>query len=734
MMSADIPPVTPDPEGLANCLAAQPWHTLRALAQVNDCAFHGSWNKAAAVSALTTALGEPQRVVEACAALDAEARAALRALLETDGQMLLATFTERFGLIPPYRPWQPDAPVAPWEAPVSPAAKLFYRALVFPCKLGPHRRPLAMIILPREYRAPLAKLLDLPAGQPGAAPLAQPAVADSWRVGLATLLSFLYRTDVTPLHGRWLPPRALRALAAHWPPALPAPEPLLRSELAWPALTFFHYLAEGAGLLALTNGCLRPTTEALDWLDGSPQAQIQHLWSVWRNPLAENIARWQRFRLPLAEAPAPPSRLEAFFQALAACPPQGESPETYLAALAAHTPALFRPTSAYRLWSTTDPAAQTAYHQQQHAAYETLLTGPLTWLGLIECPAASGLRLTPLGAALLEMPGGAWPAPPPPLGLSPITSEADSFSWHWTLTPENTPQVTPRLQLLLEALAPPVPAAPDTCRLTAVAIKRALQRGHTVSGLLALLEQAAGPLPPHLVAACHRWAEELEELTIRRVVILETRDPELLQALTSQRRLRETLNETFSARAIRVNAERLPALLRRLERRGLVPQLDLPPEIPAPPAGLSPAEQVEIAAALRVYAQLAENLGTPLKPPHTLNRTWQAQLTPSQRDAAEQRAETLFRALQQAAPPPTEDWLPIPTGPILALLEQAIADQGTLSFTYYTAGRAAISHRQVDPLRLEWHGDIAYLIGYCRLRRDQRVFRVDRMQEVVREA
>ncbi|HHS97657.1 MAG TPA: WYL domain-containing protein, partial [Chloroflexi bacterium] len=55
----------------------------------------------------------------------------------------------------------------------------------------------------------------------------------------------------------------------------------------------------------------------------------------------------------------------------------------------------------------------------------------------------------------------------------------------------------------------------------------------------------------------------------------------------------------------------------------------------------------------------------------------------------------------------------------------------TVEIEYYTAGRGHVTRRRVDPLRLEWRGEVVYLIAYCHLRGDRRVFRVDRIQRLV---
>jgi predicted DNA-binding transcriptional regulator YafY len=100
------------------------------------------------------------------------------------------------------------------------------------------------------------------------------------------------------------------------------------------------------------------------------------------------------------------------------------------------------------------------------------------------------------------------------------------------------------------------------------------------------------------------------------------------------------------------------------------------------------------------------------------------------RDAVERAVEETLQALHRAAPVEMEDRLPGPVGPLLESLEAAIRERATVEIEYYTAGRAHRTTRRVDPLRLEWHGDVAYLIAYCHLRGDERVFRVDRIEWV----
>jgi predicted DNA-binding transcriptional regulator YafY len=131
--------------------------------------------------------------------------------------------------------------------------------------------------------------------------------------------------------------------------------------------------------------------------------------------------------------------------------------------------------------------------------------------------------------------------------------------------------------------------------------------------------------------------------------------------------------------------------------------------------------------ALRVYAHLADALGLPTRPAYALARQWSEGLPLPLRDAVERTVEQTLEALHRAAPLETEDRLPAPTGPLLEALEIAIRERAVVEIEYYTAGRAQRTVRRVEPLRLEWHGEVAYLIAYCHLRGEQRVFRVERI-------
>jgi len=61
-------------------------------------------------------------------------------------------------------------------------------------------------------------------------------------------------------------------------------------------------------------------------------------------------------------------------------------------------------------------------------------------------------------------------------------------------------------------------------------------------------------------------------------------------------------------------------------------------------------------------------------------------------------------------------------------VQRALAERRVLTLEYQGAQRPEVTHRQVEPLGLVYYGDNWHLIAYCRLRRDVRDFRTDRIR------
>jgi predicted DNA-binding transcriptional regulator YafY len=63
-------------------------------------------------------------------------------------------------------------------------------------------------------------------------------------------------------------------------------------------------------------------------------------------------------------------------------------------------------------------------------------------------------------------------------------------------------------------------------------------------------------------------------------------------------------------------------------------------------------------------------------------------------------------------------------------LAQAIAKKRTVQMRYYSASRLRTMRREVDPYRLWYAAGGLYLVGYCHLRKEPRMFAIERMRGV----
>jgi len=64
---------------------------------------------------------------------------------------------------------------------------------------------------------------------------------------------------------------------------------------------------------------------------------------------------------------------------------------------------------------------------------------------------------------------------------------------------------------------------------------------------------------------------------------------------------------------------------------------------------------------------------------------------------------------------------------VLTQIQNALAQRQVLTLDYRASGREESTRREVEPLGLIYYGDYWHLIAYCRMRRDYRDFRTDRM-------
>lgn len=132
-----------------------------------------------------------------------------------------------------------------------------------------------------------------------------------------------------------------------------------------------------------------------------------------------------------------------------------------------------------------------------------------------------------------------------------------------------------------------------------------------------------------------------------------------------------------------------------------------------PPVNFTPAEATAVAVAL------ARPGATPLA---QAARTALHKLLAAMGSAGADEARALARRVHVLTSPAAG--MPVPAG-----MEQAVVDRLVVEVDYEDRS-GAVTRRRIEPMGFVGVDERWYLVGWCRLRDDQRVFRVDRFTRV----
>lgn len=533
-------------------------------------------------------------------------------------------------------------------------------------------------------------------------------------------LTFLHANDVRPSHSRFLTFTTLEKLNATLlhPDDLHIPTPRPRrgkrgaTERETERIRLIHFLCEAAQLVALTGRFLKPTPRVARWLALSTLEQTRALFDsgfLARHRRSEEL--WHVYRLPGFRLGAPEHILAPLLAIFRALP------------LDAHV-SLITLGKMIPLETLDDSS------DHQPLTILRAILRYLEWLGVVQAKATPSFRLTALGAHLLDLPDApALPRDPTP---QPLVLHSD-------LTLRIPRQ--PNLPILYELsnYASPVSVKrgrEQVWELDRARIQSALARGATYASLVHLLEAATqDALPRPVLETLQTWGQELERVTIRRLTILETRDRTTMEQLTRVRGIRAHIRRTLSPRAVTLHVDGLPALIRQLNRLGYPPRLELPQ--PNDRAARQPFDDPTMAhlyLAARIGHILPEWIAAPYRVPYSIVLELEKQLSEHDRDIALQTIEMMIADRR----PPLGAQHAQPYEPLagkslqaaVETIERALDDGTLLTITYSAASRGETTTRVVEPLRIEWRGNIPYLIAFCHLRQDERVFRVERILEM----
>lgn len=205
---------------------------------------------------------------------------------------------------------------------------------------------------------------------------------------------------------------------------------------------------------------------------------------------------------------------------------------------------------------------------------ESVLSGPLYWMGIIECGYREGclaaFRLTDFGAAIFgQNPDFQMPAPQN-RGPALTFASADTL----TLRAEAASAELVQLLILLgEAHANP--RSEIAFRLTARGASRAFESGWDAERILVALESAAGRPPPDLlIESFKKWQQNFGSLHFYEdVALMEFSDDYALKELLAGASLSKYLLYRFSPRLIALRPEGVDTLREELVRKGYTPKV-----------------------------------------------------------------------------------------------------------------------------------------------------------------
>lgn len=718
---------------LDELLETHSWRVLRAITRAHRRSFDNHWTKAQAVAQIRTLLLDPDVVRRAVLSLPENAKEALQTLVACEGAMPAPHFLDQFGPLRPYRPWREDSALAPWRNPLSPAERLLFLGFIF---LRSDAKGEGVTI-PDEL-LPLLPTLPSPERVPSApnAYSRPDPILD-----IAHLLAYVQGENVTPFAGRWLTPRHLRALDAGLAHADPTVADA-RSELQTSYVRFLHYLAQSSGLVGAVGGFLKPMPTAWTWLDGSESERWQILWQGWQRDLRSRPGReslWDRYRLP-----AQPAFVSAVFEAVRSLPDDVDLQED----------AIELPSLALHVRRRCIGAGVLPPEDDLLTSLQALVTGPFTWGRIANTDSECNVVLTREGAWLLET-GAEGPDMRPP---EPATVHAVEDRLVILLPdPPDRPPLRPMVTLALPSIDR------RTRHFTRQRFVSLLANGVGRIGIIELLRKlTADALPSPVIERLESWETEARGLSLRRLTVLSVADTEILDHLTHQRTIRPVFREMLSPHHIVVDPNQKDQLLRALRRRGHTPVVepgaDLragahrrtpspngdraegPSERRTPPATdedlLDEGAAAHLWLALRTYLNLADLVELPAVPPvalldlleHIVSQERLAELEPLAEIARQRLNDAIDGYSAFPAPLPGVD-----RAAIQAVLEQALQQPCPIKIVYHTAGRGERTERVVEPLRLDERGGARYLIAYCRLRHEERVFRLNRIETAILE-
>jgi hypothetical protein len=553
---------------LVECLLDHDSTLLRAIAERRGVEL-GSGSFDEKVEMLAAALLNPDSITETLEWLSDEEREAIDALLLNGGQMRAHLFALRFGEIRRFGPGS-LARQAPWRAPANPAEGLWYRGLIARAFADREGTAVEFVFIPSDL------LSLLPPPPVGPVPFDLPAAADPYRVAagdpaliddLCTLLSMAQAGSLHLVHGGYSQ-ETFDQLSQR----------LLEGDRA--RVDLMSHLARSADLMYVEGRKVRLNRERVRlWLKESRAQQLREMQATWLED-----ASWN----DLCHVPGlrceetgwrndPLLARRAVLDLLRRCAVDSwVSIPGFVQVVRDRAPDYARPDGDFESWYIRDArsgeylAGFEHWDQVEGALLVYLLAGPLHWLGVVSLGYKEGwekpsaFQITPWGGALLGLAHAV---------LEDLPSHPALVAPDGTVTLAREAPLSDRFQLARIADWR-ASGATYAYAITPTSLGRALSAGIEVERIERFLARISeGSVPAAAVLRLRSWAERYGRVRLRRVVILETRTPQLMAELRAQERIRGYLRQAVSPTVTLVRESDWDLLLQELHRAGYLPEI-----------------------------------------------------------------------------------------------------------------------------------------------------------------
>ncbi len=498
--------------------------------------------------------------------LQPEEAAALRDLVAQGGRAPVAAYSRDHGEIRQMGPGKLERE-EPWLDPISAAEALWYRGYIYQGFESADEGHLEYIYLPQELLAqfsaadedeatPSGHLMAEPTAVAGAKPTQPPPQVSAERLDavddLTTLLALAQRTGLQA------------EKLAGFETLLVDADRDRRSLL----LT----LADELGLVNRAEGGLKPARAALDWLRQTREAQLRDMVDTWSRSLWNELCRTPGLVCEGERWENDPALARAALLSVLPRTTEWYAADDIVSLIKTHDPDFQRPDGNYDTWYIRD--AESGDYLNGFGAWDWvegrllvyLLTGPLTWLGMVQTSTTldgrTVYRLTDRGLSwLLDEP------PAREETTLPLMVQPDA-----TIIVSQNAGRQDRFQVARIADALPLaPGSPYLYRITPASLAMAAEQKITPERVMEFLERAGNqPVPPSVRRGIERWSERGVEGRLREMIVLHVREAGILETLRSNAKTRDYIAENLGELAVVIRRDEWEAFRQATAQLGLL--------------------------------------------------------------------------------------------------------------------------------------------------------------------